>query len=49
MFDMLSDVGGLSEMAAVIITILLAIWNYLAFENYMVSLLFKYKKQGDGA
>ena len=43
-FDMLSDVGGLLGILTSIAVLLNAIWNYQAFDNFMVSRLFKIKK-----
>ena len=44
LFDMLSDIGGLSGILMTTFGIITAIWNYNAFDNMMVSLLFKIKK-----
>ena len=41
MFDMLSDIGGLTGILATIFGIINASWNYNAFDNFMVSRLFK--------
>ena len=42
---MLSDVGGLLGILTTIAALLNAMWNYQAFDNYMVSRLFKIKKR----
>ena len=46
-FDMLSDVGGLSGILTTIFWVLSAIWNYQAFDNFMVSRLFKMRKPSE--
>ena len=46
-FDMLSDVGGLSGICITVFGIVSSIWNFNAFDNYMVSRLFKIKKPQD--
>ena len=43
-FDMLSDVGGLLGILTTIAAFLNSIWNYQAFDNFMVSRLFKIKR-----
>ena len=43
-FDLLSDVGGLTGMFASIFAIALGIWNFNAFDNHMSTRLFKIKK-----
>ena len=43
-FDMLSDVGGLMGIFITAFTVLASLWNFNAFDNYMVSRLFKIKK-----
>ena len=43
-FDMLSDVGGLLGILTSIAALLNTIWNYQAFDNFMVSRLFKIKR-----
>ena len=43
-FDMLSDIGGLTGIIATVFGILNAAWNFNAFDNFMVSRLFKLKK-----
>lgn len=43
-FDVLSDIGGLSGMIFYLFAVILKIWNYNAFDNYMVSRLFRLKK-----
>ena len=40
MFDMLSDIGGLSGILVSAFAIMASIWNYLAYDNYLVSRLF---------
>ena len=42
-FDLLSDVGGLSGIFFSVFAIVMAAWNYNALENYMVAHLFKVK------
>ena len=44
MFDMLSDIGGLSGILVSTFAILASIWNYLAYDNYLVSRLFTVRK-----
>ena len=46
-FDMLSDIGGLTGIIATVFGILNAAWNFNAFDNFMVSRLFKIKKPKD--
>lgn len=46
-FDALSDVGGLNGILVTIFTILTATWNYNAFDNFLISRLFKITKQKD--
>ena len=46
-FDMLSDVGGLLGILTSICALINAIWNYQAFDNFMVSRLFKFKRPKD--
>ena len=41
LFDMLSDIGGLSGMLVAFTSLMLATWNYNSFDNFMVSRLFK--------
>ena len=43
-FDMLSDVGGLLGILTTFAAFFNSIWNYQAFDNFMVSRLFKIKK-----
>ena len=40
MFDMLSEIGGLSGILVSTFAIMTSIWNYLAYDNYLVSRLF---------
>ena len=47
-FDMLSDLGGLSEMLMFISLAILAGWNFLSFESYLVSLLYKHNVNPPG-
>ena len=42
-FDMLSDVGGLSGIFFSVFTVFMAVWNFNSFDNYMVTHLFKAK------
>jgi len=44
-FDMLSDIGGLTGIIATIFSIICAAWNYNAFDDFMASRLFKIKKR----
>ena len=44
LFDMLSDIGGLSGILMTSFSIFMAVWNFHAFDNMMVSALFKEKK-----
>lgn len=44
-FDMLSDIGGLTGIIATLFGLINATWNYNAFDNFMVSRLFKIKKR----
>ena len=46
-FDMLSDVGGLLGILTTIAAFLNTIWNFQAFDNFMVSRLFKIKRPKD--
>ena len=46
-FDMLSDVGGLNGIFITIFGIITSLWQFNAFDNYMVSRLFKIKKPRD--
>ena len=43
-FDMLSDVGGLLGILTSAAAFISSIWNYQAFDNFMVSRLFKIKR-----
>ena len=43
LFDMLSDVGGLSGMLFSLFAIVMKAWNHNSLENYMVKNLFKEK------
>ena len=43
-FDMLSDVGGLLGILTSAAAFINSIWNYQAFDNFMVSRLFKIKR-----
>ena len=43
-FDMLSDVGGLLGILTTFAAFFNSIWNYQAFDNFMVSRLFKIKR-----
>ena len=44
LFDMLSDIGGLSGILMTLFSVLAAIWNLKNFKNMMVSALFKVTK-----
>ena len=46
-FDMLSDVGGLSGLFVSSFAMLVGLWNFNSFDNFMVSRLFKIKKPKD--
>ena len=41
--DLLSDIGGIQSLLVTFFNLLLSIWNYNHFSNYMVSKLYKYK------
>ena len=43
-FDFLSDIGGMQGMLVSLVVLVLNIWNYNYFDNYMVSRLFKIKR-----
>ena len=43
-FDLLSDWGGLNGIIITVFSVISATWNYLSFDNFMVSRLFKIKK-----
>ena len=45
--ELLSDIGGLNGILVTIFFIIVSAWNYVAFDNYMVSRLFKIKKPAD--
>lgn len=45
-FDLLSDVGGLSGIFFSVFAVFMAAWNFNSFDNYMVSHLFKAKIKG---
>ena len=45
MFDLLSDVGGLSGILVTIFSVLITCWNYNSFENLLVSNLFNIKSK----
>ena len=45
MFDLLSDVGGLSGILVTIFSVLITCWNYNSFENLLVSSLFNIKSK----
>ena len=40
-FDLLSDIGGLTEMFLATFSIVLVIWNFSSLDNFMVTKLFK--------
>ena len=40
-FDMLSDVGGLTGIVAILFQLVTSLWNFNSFDNFMVSRLFK--------
>ena len=42
-FDLLSDIGGLSGIFFTIFAVFMSAWNYNALENYIVAHLFKLK------
>ena len=42
--DVLSDLGGMQSMIVTTFSVLLGIWNYKNFDNYMASRLFKIQK-----
>ena len=44
LFELLSDIGGLSQILAIIGAITVSIWNYNSFDNMMVRKLYKVKK-----
>ena len=44
LFDMLSDIGGLSGILMTTFGVFTALWNYNAFDNMMASSLFKVTK-----
>ena len=44
LFDMLSDIGGLSGIFMTFFGVLAALWNFKTFDNMMVTSLFKVKK-----
>ena len=44
LFDMLSDIGGLSGILMTTFGVFTAMWNYNAFDNMMASSLFKVTK-----
>ena len=46
-FDMLSDVGGLSGMFGSVFAILMAAWNYKALDTRLISDLYKAKPNGE--
>ena len=43
MFDLLSDIGGLSSILISIFAVIASTWNYDKFDNMMVAHLFKIK------
>ena len=45
MFDMLSDIGGLLGILVSVFAIMAGIWNYLAYDNFLVSRLFRVRRQ----
>ena len=47
LFDLLSEIGGLSQILAIIVTAIVACWNYNSFDNMMVTNLFKAQKSRD--
>ena len=44
MFEMLSDVGGLSGIFMSIFSVFIAVWNFNTLDNFMVSRLYKVQK-----
>ena len=45
LFDLLSDVGGLSGILVTIFSVIISIWNYNSLENLLVSNLFNIKNE----
>ena len=45
--DFLSDIGGMQGMLISLIAFFISFWNYNHLENYMVSNLYLYGKDGD--
>jgi len=43
-FDLLSDVGGLTGLFFSLFALIVTIWNFDSFEEFMISRLFKVKK-----
>ena len=41
--DLLSDIGGISSIFSTTFTIMLSVWNYLYFDSYLASKLYKLK------
>ena len=46
-FDALSDIGGLKSILVTIFSLLTATWNYNAFDNFIISRLYKIMKPED--
>ena len=44
-FDMLSDIGGLTGIIGIMFGTINSIWNHNAFDNNMVARLFKIRKK----
>ena len=47
-FDLLSDVGGLSGIFFSVFAVIMSAWNFNSLDNYMVMHLFKEKVNDDG-
>jgi len=42
---MLSDIGGLAGALVTLLSLFMTLWNFKAFDNYLVSKLFRVKRQ----
>ena len=44
---MMSDIGGLAGALFTLLSLLMALWNFNAFDNYMVSKLYRVRRHDD--
>ena len=44
---MLSDIGGLAGALVTLLSLFMALWNFKAFDNYLVSKLYRVRREED--